>query len=606
MPMDGLFLAAVRRELDARLLGGHVQKIFQPTPRSVLFHIRTPGESHLLLASVDAGVARLQRTDLDQPHPPVPPAFCMLLRKHLEGSRFFGARQLGLERILSLRFERGPRDQAEVRELMVELTGRHANLVLVDEEGTVLDAIVRIPAGQGARTLVPGAAYEPPATGGKRDPRLIRAADLPQLLPPEETLADGLFRNLEGFSPLSAGRLAREAGLDPATRAATVTSDGWERLVERFAAWQSALQEERFTPCLDPRAEGLQERFWPFPPGPGPYEPFPSAGALLDHVFGERQEADRLARLRDPLARAVQTALRRARRKAEKQEEELAEGQADLEQRLIGELLTANLHRIPPGAREVQVEDYTQDPPVLRTIPLDPRLTPSENAQRAFDRYARARRRLEKTGAELQRSREEIAYLESLAFHVETAESEEALRALALEMDRQGYPPPAALRAEGPRAGRGGGRSAGRAGKEGHRGPGAARGSGDDGGGQPLRYRSSEGLEILVGRNHLQNDRITMDLARPDEWWLHVRQLPGAHVLLRSTADPPPRRSLEEAAMLAAFYSKARHSSHVPVDVARRRHVRKYRGARPGQVLYDPAFTLEVTPREELLPPPAR
>src|SRR5690606_7167917 len=162
MPMDGLFLAAVRAELNEVLVGGHVQKIFQPTARSIVLHTRTPGQSHRLLASVEPGGARLQRTELDQPHPPVPPAFCMLLRKYLEGSRFYGARQEGLERLLALRFERGPKEAAEAWELMLELTGRQGNLVLVDEDGTVLDAIVRVPPGAGPRTLIPGVPYEPP------------------------------------------------------------------------------------------------------------------------------------------------------------------------------------------------------------------------------------------------------------------------------------------------------------------------------------------------------------------------------------------------------------------------------------------------------------
>ncbi|BAS27428.1 Rqc2 family fibronectin-binding protein [Limnochorda pilosa] len=602
MPMDGLFLAAVRHELEQRLTGGHVQKIFQPTPRSVLFHVRTPGESHLLLASAEAGVARLQRTELDQPHPPVPPAFCMLLRKHLEGSRLFGARQRGLERVVALRFERGPRGEAQVLELMVELTGRHANLVLVDADGTILGALVRMAPGEAARPLVPGARYEPPPSEGKQDPSSLSPDALPGLLPAGRSVADGLFRSLEGFSPISARRLAREAGLDAEVSAGQLDTAGWTRLMERFSAWQAALAGERFAPCLDPEADRPQERFWPFPPGADPCEPFPSAGALLDHVFGERQEADRLGKLRDPLARTVQTLLRRAQRKAEKQEAELAEGREDLEQRVVGELLTANLHRIPAGAREVEVEDYAQDPPVPRRIALDPRLSPSENAQRAFERYARAKRRLDRTGEELEHSRAEVAYLESLAFHLEAADSEETLRELAAEMERQGYRIPQGLRPEPGRAkGRGPGK--GTKGAKAARG-GSGRAVGSDGASHPLRYRSSEGIEILVGRNHLQNDRLTMDLARPDEWWLHARQLPGAHVLLRTTADPPPRRSLEEAALLAAHFSKARHSSHVPVDVARRRHVRKYKGARPGQVLYDPAFTLEVTPQEDRLPPP--
>jgi len=584
MPMDGLFLAAVRAELNEVLVGGHVQKIFQPTARSIVLHIRTPGQSHRLLASVEPGGARLQRTELDQPHPPVPPAFCMLLRKYLEGSRFYGARQEGLERLLALRFERGPKEAAEAWELMLELTGRQGNLVLVDEDGTVLDAIVRVPPGAGPRPLIPGVPYEPPPLEGKPDPRTISREALRRLLPAGQGLADGLFQALAGFSPLSARRLVETAGLDPARPAGELDEEGWQRLLERFAAWQEVLVAERFAPCLDPEARRLPERFWAFPPGPGPYQAFPSPSALLDEVFGAHEAAHHLEGIRGPLSRTVQTALKRVQRKIEKQEAELEEGRDDLGLRLLGELLLANLHRIPPGASEVEVEDYTQDPPVRRRIPLDPRLSPAENAQAYFDRYARAKRRLDRTSQELAHSREEAAYLESLAFHLEAADTEQALLELAEEMERQGYRPPAGLAGSKGASGR-------KSSRAGERGRGL------------LRYRSSDGLEILVGRNHRENDRITMDLAKPDEWWFHVRQLPGAHVLLRTTADEPPLASLEEAALLAAYHSKARHSSHVPVDVARRRHVRKYKGARPGQVLYEPAFTLEVTPREELLPP---
>jgi predicted ribosome quality control (RQC) complex YloA/Tae2 family protein len=312
--------------------------------------------------------------------------------------------------------------------------------------------------------------------------------------------------------------------------------------------------------------------------------------SLCDRVYGQLAEAQRLQAQRQRLRERIRSQREKVLRRLDKQEEELRSCLGADEHRLRGELLLAHLRHVPRGAAEVRLPDFA-DPGRTVTIPLDPRLSPSANAQAYFRRYQKARRARSLVEARLEETRSELAFLEESLRAAEQAETAADLQAVAEDLEREGYGTGVPGIGDGsPRR-----RS-------------AAKRDGRAAGPAPLAFRSSDGWTILVGRSARGNDHLTMHLAAPEDWWLHAKGLPGAHVVIRTPPGPraddaPPPATLREAALLAAHYSTARHGSHVPVDWTRRRHVWKPRGARPGFVLYRGERTVEVTPDPSRLPP---
>lgn len=604
--MDGIALAEVAAELRVKLVGSRVNRVYQPDPHVVTLAFYGRGEDHLLLISCHPQGTRLHLTWRRRPNPPVPSPFCMLLRKHLEGGRLAAVEQAGLDRVLTLVVEGTDELGRQVRRrLVAELTGKYANLVLVDGEGRILDALKRLPAAVNRhREVLPGRVYVPPPETGKLpllDPDLSHrltaawrdAGDAtapgregpggpPQGLPAWRRL----LALVEGPGPDTARRLLRLAGADPEGPAAGISPAQLEALVQRLSDLARRL-------ASGPAAPGPGE---PGPAAPGPAEPSPSQ-ALDTHWQGiEDATALEAGRLR--LTQVLRRALERARRRLSAQEGERQEAlEADALQS-AGEILMAYLHTLRPGLQEVRLPDFYDPAGGERRIALDPRLGPAANAQAYFRRAQKARRAREVAGEKVARSQEEIAYLEGVELALESATNGDDLAAISAELAGEGY-----LAAE-PRqkgTGRGGNRKPSRPGG----GQPRVQGTGQPSAGQPLAFRSSEGITILVGKNNRQNDLLTLRQASPGDIWLHTRQIPGSHVIIRWPGPAPahleaiPRRTLEEAACLAAFHSRARRSSKVPVDYTFRRHVHKPRGARPGFVHYTDFRTIIVTPDEE-------
>ncbi|MFS8664832.1 MAG: NFACT family protein, partial [Limnochordales bacterium] len=383
----------------------------------------------------------------------------------------------------------------------------------------------------------------------------------------------------DGFGPFAAREVLVRAGLDPDTRHGDLTAADRERIVDAFLTLVGAVAAGRFAPVVVLDDAGQPLDFWAFPPAqaPGPLSPCPSPSQAAAAYFNHRLATLGVQRQRQRLERLVAAARARLGRKVENLRQDLAGAARAEEYRLYGELLTAHLHRIPRGETVTLPNYHAGDAPV--TIPLDPALSPAENAQRYFKRYAKARAAQAAVQTQLDAAVAELAYLDQVAIHLEMADSLEALAELEAELEAAGVASPA-----GPKAA-GDGRP--------HR---AAR-PGSDGGGKPLEARTRRGARVLIGRSNRQNDRLTLRTARPDDIWLHVKDLPGAHVILQVQGEPD-EEDLRDAAQLAAYFSKARHSSSVAVDWTRARHVRKPKGARPGMVIYDHHKTIYVSPDE--------
>lgn len=609
MAFDGVLLRAAAREAAAALLGARVERVFQPEPLVVTLCGHRRGEAPTLLVSCHPRFARLHLTARAPANPPAPPDFCMLLRKHLEGGAITAVEQAGLERVLHLAVDRRDAGGEVVRTtLIAELTGKHANLVLVNGGGIILGALRRVPASLSRhREVLPGRAYVAPPAQDKlplsaflHDPERASAAlvarwDAPASAGPPEgggTAAPAwrrLVAAIDGPGPVLARELCLRAGIDPEGDAASTRLGA---LCAALADLAADVEGGRFRPT---RAGGAFAAL-PLPALAAargvPEEVFPSPGALLDAVFAPLEAAERLQRERQRLGQAVAAHLARARTRLAAQEEELREVQGAEAYRVQGELIMAHLHLARPGQASLRVTDYYDPEAPQREIPLDPRLGPAANAQVYFKKYARAKRARDVVEEKVHRTREEIAYLESVEAALETASTAAELADVAGELAETGY-------LKGVKADRRARKGKGAP----PRGSAGRAGSGMVPAGEPLTYLSSDGIRILVGKNNRQNDHLTLRVAAPGDLWLHARQIPGAHVIVRlggSTAslEDVPRRTLEEAALLAAYHSKARRSANVPVDYAFRRHVRKPRGARPGMVVYTDHRTLSVTPDE--------
>lgn len=590
MPFDGLFAAAVRRQLADALIGARVDKIYQPTPNTVILHCWRPGENVRLLLSADPGYPRVHLTRSDPPNPLQPPTFCMVLRKHLDPGKIADVQQMGRDRVLHVVIDGYDENGKPARRrLIAELTGRNSNLILVDDAGVIVDALRRASADVNSyRTIMPGELYVPPPATGKLDPGAVTPAELAeqaQALTDRPTWARFLTAVVEGVSPLAAAHIATSAALAPDAPLEPSDEKAFARVAHVLAQVTTAAEEGAFSPVVLTDDAGFPADFWAWRPSHVAADRLRAASdpsAAADEFFRYRTALAAEQQLRTKLTQAVRTALKRLQRKAEALRGDLEDARQADQYRLYGELLTASLHMVKQGPSATVPNYYENGAPIV--IPLDPALSPAANAQRYFKRYNKAKTARSAVKAQLDAVETDIAYLEQVLMHVETAPGVPELREIEAELQAAG------VMTNSANARQTDGRTARRekATNRPQRTPSS----------RPLQTRASDGSVIFVGRSNRQNDGLTLHTARPDDIWLHVKNLPGAHVVLQPAGGEPSEQALMEAAELAAYFSRARTSSNVAVDWTRARYVRKPKGARPGMVVYDHHQTIFVTPDE--------
>lgn len=595
MAFDSLVMTAVVTELSEKLTGGRISKIYQPEPDELILLLYAGGRNYRLVLSAHPRYARLHLTGVEKKNPPSPPTFCMLMRKYLDGGRVLSVQQVGRERICHIRV--GVTDElgnpAQFL-LIAEVMGKHSNVVLINPQGRIVDAVRRVTEEVNRyRELLPGLTYVPPPPLQKLDPDSLTGRDLTAGADPAAPPWQVLLDRVDGLGPLLAREAAHRAGAGE-VGAALADADP-----DRFAAAvRAVLNPAEFHPqiLLDPKGRVKDFHVIPLAHWPGSAQGgFASPSACLDAYYGRREQEERFSSSRGTLLKLVRDEAARARRKLTLQKASLQGAENADELRVRGELITANLWQIQKGDATTRVVNYYDPDGAEVEIPLDPSLGPAENAQRYYRRYQKARSGLEAIRAQIELSKAELDYLEQVEVALEEAVSLPDLEEIRRELQAEGY------LSEGRR----------RPGRQGQ-GPGRPGGAGSPGRGDsaekekaapPITLLSSDGLEIWIGRNNRQNDYLTLRLAAPHDIWLHTKEIPGSHVILRV---PPgrevPERSLHEAAALAAYHSKGRESASVPVDYALRKHVRKPAGARPGMVIYDHQRTLWVTPDPELNP----
>jgi len=586
MPFDALAVAALQQEYKQALVNGRIDRIFQPSREKVAFSVfhPFPRRDLWLLFSIHPRFYRSHLIEKKPVSPQEPPAFCMLLRKYLQGGRFLAVSQPSSERILHFKIENyNAGEGLTVFTLIFEATGRFANLLLVDGEGRILDALKRLPERDGqSRPVLPGVPYTPPPTPAGRRLETLAPQDLQVIIgrsPAERPLRQILVEEVLGVSPFLATEVLSRAGLDPKTTAGAISPEQTPAQAEKIHSVLDELYRqvnagESHPYCYE--KNGQPADFFPYRPHSLPEPalvPVASLSQAVAKTLDRREHREEMASRQRKLLKIITRAKKKTEKKAQRQRDELAQAEdADL-WRLYGELLTAYRHQVPKGAGQVELVNYYDPEGKTVTIPLDPSLPANQNAQNYYKKYAKAKKGQTRIATELEKTKEELAYLESLESSLQNDLDLEELAAVEAEMQEAGL-------------------------TKGRRIPGRPR---QAPGGRPALFRSSEGWEILVGKNNRQNDQLTFKLSTPRDLWFHTQKIPGSHVLIRCGGKEPGKEALLEAANLAVYFSKARHSSKVPVDYTERRHVRKPAGARPGFVLYKNFQTLTITPDPELL-----
>ena len=570
MPMDGLTTGFAARELNEILRDGRIDKITQPERDTIVLVIRAGGTNHRLLLCASPNNARCHLTMSSFSNPLEPPAMCMLMRKQITGARIQEIRQVEGDRIVYVDLDAvNELGDHVLRRLVLEIMGRHSNLLLLDENGRILEATRHVnPEMSRVRQIQPGMTYLPPPAQDKLNPETLTEEKLYERLSaiPDARLSRALADTITGLSRGAAEELACRV-LQPGETQPSDLKDACRRIADFL---------KRLPSMADPRVlvneNGEAEDVFPMIYLSRPTEnqrPYKTLSEALEVYFGSRDARERLNQKSAAMVRMLKSQMERCQRKLAMQQEELASAERMEEYRRMGEAINANLYQLKKGMTEAELPDWNDPEGGTLTVPLDIRLTPSQNAQRYFKKYQKARSAREVAAQQRDKTLEETDYLEGMLLDVDKCVGESELEEIRQELVRTGYMKKNTNRRQQRQL------------------PGS----------KPYRYLSADGIEILVGKNAAQNDRITLG-AKPDETWLHAKDMPGSHVIICRKGEIP-LTTMKQAALLAAWYSKGQRSSLVPVDYTLRRYVKKPSGAAPGKVIYTHQKTAYMTPEEE-------
>ena len=555
MSMDGLGLYASALEISTALTGCKIEKIQQTEKDELILSVRNNGANYRLLLNVSASDARVHLTQIKKQSPAEAPMFCMLLRKRITGGRLVNFNQVNMDRVLAIGIESSSELGDPTRfTLYCELMGKHSNIILADENGTIVDSIKHISLSMsGVRPVLPGMNYQPVPSQDKLDPRDAPHEAFFQAVSGAQNPAKALAQTFFGISPKTAEMLLNAVGID-----------GLYRYFQEFS------QTAKIYSLLD-QTGGLRDVL-PFKPCDEESIKMGSVGAAYDALYEERERTDWIKRHGTSARKVIQNNIERCEKKLELYADALNATDSMEKNRLCGELLTANLHQLKTGGTCAAVLNYYTDPPEQMLIPLDAQLTPGGNAQRYYKKYQKLKAAREMALVQRVQTLDELAYLEGQMDNLGNCTAQNELEELIEELRAQGY----IKKVKGER--------------KKQKLPAS----------KPMRFVSSDGIELLVGKNNAQNDQLTLKTALPNEIWLHAKNIPGSHVIIRREGEPP-QTTLIEAATIAAFYSKARGSENVPIDYTPRKYVKKPSGAKPGMVIYTTNRTVFVTPDETII-----
>lgn len=567
MAFDGITVAALVQELRDNLTGGRIAKIAQPEPDELLLTIKTPAGQRKLYISASASLPLIYLTDENKPSPMTAPNFCMLLRKHIGNGRITSISQPKLERIISLHIEHLNElgDLCE-KKLIIEIMGKHSNIIFCDDKDMILDSIKHVSAQMSSvREVLPGRTYFIPDTMEKSDPLSVNEKEfLDTLKEKPVSLGKAIYTSFTGISPVIAEDICFLAGLDSQLPASELDEDTFLHLFRQFSYYMDDIRGCHFHPCIyydgtSPKDFGAValSHFSNYTK-----QEFTSISEVLNTYYATKNTLTRIRQKSADLRHVVQTALERNRKKYDLQKKQLRDTENREKYKVYGELIHTYGYNLAPNSRELTALNYYTNEEI--TIPLDPTLTPAENAQKYFNKYNKQKRTFEALTELIQETADDIHYLESISNSLDIALTEADLIQIKEELMQTGYVRRKYTKKKEKITSR------------------------------PMHYISSDGYHMYVGKNNLQNEELTFSFANGNDWWFHAKGAPGSHVIVKTGGDELPDRTFEEAGRLAAYYSKNRGSDKVEIDYVEKKHVKKPNGSKPGFVVYYTNYSLVI------------
>lgn len=560
MSFDGLFTHAMVAELKEKLVGGRVTKIQQPYDNEIIFRIRSNRKNKQLLLSAHPQYARMQITDIPFENPSSPPQFCMVMRKYLDGAILDDIAQVENDRVVEFTFtSRNELGDIQNLVLIIEIMGRHSNILLVKkQEEKILETIRHVSPSQNSyRSLLPGGQYVAAPSQDKANPfNYDQSLPISSLSKSEKV--KWIQQHFQGFGKDSAEELSYQIDLHPEDAPSLV-----------FQKFMEPYKKNELTPMLTKINKKEFFTAVDYASLIGEKTTFANLSECADRYYGNKSERDRVQQQANDLFGLIKNETDRNKKKLVKLEKELQQTQKADKYRIKGEVLTAYLHEVEQGMESITLDNFYEENKSI-DIELDPRKSPSKNAQAYFSRYQKLKNAISHLNGQIKNTKEEVHYLESVLTQMEVA-SPRDIEEIRDELQAGGYIKKKRKQPQGKK------RSASK----------------------PDQYESTDGTLILVGKNNLQNDQLTMKTANKTDWWLHTKDIPGSHVIIRS--ENPSEETIEEAAAIAAYFSKYRLSASVPVDAVQVKHIKKPNGAKPGFVIYEGQTTYYVTPTEDLI-----
>lgn len=567
MAFDGIAVANMVHELKEQLQNGRIAKIAQPEADELLITIKTPAGQKRLCLSASASLPLIYLTDVNKPSPMTAPNFCMLLRKHIGSGRIVDITQPKLERIITFTIEHLD-EMGDLRQksLIIEIMGKHSNIIFCNEDGMIIDSIKHVPAQMSSvREVLPGRDYFIPDTMEKADPLNVDESGFAEALAAKPMLlSKAIYTSFTGISPVVSEEICHLAGIDSAMTFNDLSSDVRLHLYNQFQIYFTAVKEGAFTPAI--YYQGAEPKDFSSLPlthfSDCTVKETASASEMLETYYASKNTLTRIRQKSADLRHVVQTALERNRKKYDLQLRQLKDTENRDKFKVYGELINTYGYNLKEGDKSLEALNYYDNTTVI--IPLDPTKTASENANRYFEKYNKQKRTFEALSTLIQETRDDITYLESISTALDIAIMEDDLAEIKEELIRSGYMKRKFTKQKVKIKS------------------------------TPLHYISSNGYHMYVGKNNLQNDELTFGFAVGNDWWFHAKNAPGSHVIVKSNGDELPDQTFEEAGKLAAYYSGMRGSEKVEIDYVEKKHVKKPKGGKPGFVVYYTNYSLII------------
>ncbi|WP_394925989.1 NFACT family protein [uncultured Robinsoniella sp.] len=567
MALDGIVIANMVRELNDTICRGKINKIAQPENDELMLTIKNQKNQYRLLISAGASLPLIYLTQVNKPSPMTAPNFCMLLRKHIGSGKILRIWQPGLERIINFEIEHLNELGDLCRKiLVVEIMGKHSNIIFCNEEGMIIDSIKHVSLQMSSvREVLPGRTYFIPETQHKWNPLDVSAETfVTEINTKPMGLAKALYTTFTGISPLTAEEVCHRASLESAQSANSFSELELTHLYRIFSFIMEDVKNGSFTPNIIFQGEepvdfsSIQLT---------QYEDkttlkYQTVSEVLENYYAVKNTITRIRQKSSDLRRIVQTALERNRKKYDLQLKQLKDTEKRDKHKVYGELINTYGYNLEPGTKKLEALNYYTNEMI--TIPLDPTLTPQENAKKNFDKYNKLKRTYEALTDLIEETQDEIRHLESISTSLDIALSEEDLVQVKEELMDYGYI------------------------KRKYTGKKIKITS------KPFHYLSSDGYHMYVGKNNFQNDELTFKIATGNDWWFHAKGAPGSHVIVKANNEELPDRTFEEAARLAAYYSKNRNAEKVEIDYVEKKHVKKTNGGKPGFVIYHTNYSMVI------------